>query len=142
MPGAEYLTPETLLGIWGRLMMWVSQQVRSEKGLASFLAKHAPAWSRVGRVTLHLAENKNDPDCPFAFMVSYATSFSQTGRLTQLPLGKALAEYRGAENKSALLNLLKPLYAASAACEFMAELIDSGDIFHQPRATLYPPRGG
>lgn len=130
MPGAEYLTPISLLAVWGRVMIWVCQQVRVEKGLAPFLAKHAPAWSRVGRVTLHLAENKTDPEYPFAFMVSYATSLSQSGRLTQLPLGKALAEYRGAQNKSALLNLLRPLHAASAACEFMADLIESGDIFH------------
>ncbi|MCC5849987.1 MAG: DEAD/DEAH box helicase [Verrucomicrobia bacterium] len=130
MPGAEYLSPLAIHGIWSGVLIWVVRQVRAEKGLAAFLAKRAPAWSRVGRVTLHLAENKNDPECPFAFMASYASNVSQSGRLTQLPLGKALAEYSGAKNKPALLNLLRPLHAAASSCEFMADLVESGDVFH------------
>jgi len=130
MPGAEYLSPLTIQCIWSRVMIWVMQEVRAENGLAAFLAKRAPAWSRVGRVTLHLAENKNDPECPFAFMASYASNVSQSGRLTQLPLGKALAEYSGAKNKPALLNLLLPLHSAASSCEFMADLLESGDVFH------------
>lgn len=130
MHGAEYLSPGILLALWRRLEDWTRAEVARQKSLAAFLAKHAPAWSRVGRVTLHLAETKDDPECPFAFMASYASGLSQAGHLTQVPLGRALEEYSGAKNKSALLKLLTPLHAAARNCPLMAALIESGDIFH------------
>lgn len=131
MPGAEYLSPESMRALLERLAEWVVAEVSTrEGGLPAFLAREAPAWSRVGRVTLHLAENKNDPEYPFAFMASYATGVTHSGRLTQLPLGKALAEYSGAKNKAALLNLLRPLHQAASRCALLKELLESGDVFH------------
>ena len=130
MRGAEYLSPEILRALWVRLADWTRARITREKSITAFLQNHAPAWSRVGRVTLHLAENKTDPECPFAFMASYASGLSQSGRLTQLPLGKALQEYRGANHKAALLKLLTPLHAAAKACPLMADMIESGDVFH------------
>jgi len=130
MPGAEYLSPAILLALWQRLADWTRAAVSREKSIAAFLAKHAPGWSRVGRVTLHLAEQKTDPDFPFAFMASYASGLSQSGRLTQVPLGKALNEYSGAKNKAALLKLLTPLHAAGKASPLMTSLVETGDVFH------------
>lgn len=130
MRGAEYLSQDVLLGIWGRLAAWVSAEAAKSSGLASFLERKAPAWSRVGRVTLHLAENKVDTECPFAFLATYGSGVSQSGKLSQLPLGKALAEYGGAKNKAGLLRLLTPLHKAAKTCPFLAGLVDSGDIFH------------
>ena len=130
MRGAEYLSPITLRLLWDRLADWTRAQMTREKTIAAFLLRHAPAWSRVGRVTLHLAENKDDAECPFAFMATYASGLSQSGRLTQLPLGKALQEFNGSRNKPALLKLLTPLHAAAQSCPLMASLVDSGDVFH------------
>ena len=130
MPGAEYLTPDLLRALWQRLAEWTRVALFDRKSLSAFLEKHAPAWTRVGRVTLHLAENRNDPDYPFAFMASYASGLTQSGRLTQLPLGRALQEYSGARNKPALLKLLTPLHAAARTCPLVASLVDSGDVFH------------
>ena len=130
MPGAEYLSPDVLLALWERLAGWARAAIPRSPSLAAFLAEHAPAWSRVGRVTLHLAENKADPNCPFAFLATYASGISQTGRLTQVPLGRALEEYSGAKNKAALLNLLTPLHAAAKRCPLMHSLVQSGDVFH------------
>jgi hypothetical protein len=130
MPGAEYLSPEVLLALWQRLTDWTRAEIPRGKSLAAFLTKHAPAWSRVGRVTLHLAEQKNDPEFPFAFMASYASGLSHSGRLTQIPLGRALQEYSGAKNKAALLKLLTPLHAAAKSNPLMASLVESGDVFH------------
>jgi non-specific serine/threonine protein kinase len=130
MPGAEYLSPDVLLALWQRLVAWSRTQISQGKSIAAFLQQHAPAWSRVGRVTLHLAENKNDPDCPFAFMATYAAGLSQSGRLSQLPLGRALQEYSGAKNKTALLKLLTPLHAAAKTSPLMASLVETGDVFH------------
>ena len=130
MRGAEYLSPEVLLALWHRLDVWTRERVGGTKTVAAFLQSHAPAWSRVGRVTLHLAENKTDPECPFAFLATYASGLSQAGRLSQLPLGKALQEYGGAKDKTALLKLLTPLHAAATTCPLMADLVQSSDVFH------------
>ena len=130
MRGAEYLTKEVLLGVWRRLESWTSTEVGKAGGLAEFLKARAPAWTRVGRVTLHLAENPKDPESPFAFMASYASGISRTGRLTQLPLGRALAEFSGSRNKAALLNLLKPIHQAAKNSPLMASLVEAGDVFY------------
>jgi hypothetical protein len=44
--------------------------------LQSFLAGFNPAWTLVGRVHFNLAENRRDPDYPFAFMATYTTGLS------------------------------------------------------------------
>jgi len=130
MRGAEYLSPEVLSNLWNRLEAWVEAQLPRFGSLAEFLEKHAPLWSRVGRVTLHLAENKGDPEFPFAFMATYASGLSKGGRIQQLPLGKALKEYAGSNNKPALIKLLSPLNAAAKTNELIADLVETGDVFH------------
>ncbi|MDF7806546.1 DEAD/DEAH box helicase [Pontiellaceae bacterium B12219] len=127
MRGAEYLSPATLSNLWKRLEKWTKDQ---ETELPEFLETHAPLWSRVGRVTLHLAENKGDPEFPFAFMATYASGLTKTGRIQQWPLGKALKEYAGANNKPALLKLLSPIHAAAKQNALLADLVETGDIFH------------
>lgn len=130
MRGAEYLSLDTLTAIWDRLNLWTTTQINESGGMSAFLEAHAPLWARVGRVTLHLAEHKSDPEYPFAFMATYAAGLAASGRLQQLPLGKALQEYAGAKNKPALLKLLAPLHAAAQQSPLIADLIETGDIFH------------
>jgi non-specific serine/threonine protein kinase len=130
MRGAEYLSLETLRAIWQRLEAWIRSELEMLGNLSTILENHAPLWSRVGRVTLHLAENKGDPEYPFAFMASYASGLSKSGRLQQLPLGKALNEYAGANNKPALLKLLSPINTAAKQCKLIADLVETQDIFH------------
>ncbi len=72
MPGAEYCTPDLLATIWSALDDWVLDAIAgSLEGLSGFLHQHAPLWRQVGRVCFHLAENKQDPEFPFAFMSTY-----------------------------------------------------------------------
>lgn len=130
MRGAEYLSIDTLSAIWKRLKDWTEEQIKALGSLSTVLDTYTPRWSRVGRVTLHLAENKSDPDYPFAFMASYASGLSKSGRLQQRPLGKALKEYAGDNNNAALLKLLEPLNTAAKQCPFIANLIETSDIFH------------
>ncbi len=130
MTGGEYLTIDGLHAVWLRLESWTREEVRTLGGIAAWLHRYAPSWSRVGRVTVHLAENKGDADYPFAFMASYASGLNSAGRLRQLPLGKALQEYGSANDKAVLLKLLEPLHRASQACPFMADLVESGDVYH------------
>ena len=130
MRGAEYLSLHLLQVIWQRLTKWAVAELESLEGLSALLEKNAPRWSRVGRVTFHLAENKSDPDYPFAFMASYASGLSKSGRLQQLPLGKALQQYAGTNNKTALLKLLSPIHSAAKQCKLIADLAATQDIFH------------
>ncbi|HED12637.1 MAG TPA: DEAD/DEAH box helicase [Gammaproteobacteria bacterium] len=130
MQGAEYLSPDVLHGVWQRLLDWVCGQVKVCDGLGVFLQTYAPRWRQVGRVTLHLAENKGDVDYPFAFMATYAADLSRGGRLRRLPLGRALQEYVGSGRKPELLRLLTPLHEAAKRSALIADLVKTGDIFH------------
>ena len=130
MVGGEYLTIEVLRDVWAKLDAEARRLAARAGGLSALLAEIAPAYSRVGRVWFHLAENKADEVCPFAFLATYASGLSQGGTLRQLPLGRALREYAGARNKPAMMKLLSPVQAAAGQSAFIAEMVDRGDIFH------------
>jgi non-specific serine/threonine protein kinase len=131
MPGAEYCSPDLLAAIWIDLDRWVQAEIaRSSDGLAGFLHKYAPLWRQVGRVCFHLAENKKDPEFPFAFMATYIPRLGKNARAQHLPLNQALSEYAGANNREALLHLLEPVHDAGSRCDWVKELLESGDIYH------------
>jgi len=50
--------------------------------LADFLKGRHPAWNLVGRVYFNLAENRKDPDTPFAFLATYTSRLSAHGNPT------------------------------------------------------------
>lgn len=137
LSGGEYLSAELLLAIWQALDGWVQQTLKADGGPGRFMEKRAPKWRQVGRVCLHLAENKADPERPFAFMATYTSGLSEAGRPRHLPLGKALEQYAGARNRAALLRLLTPLQQASERLPWLRELMGSGDIY-RPRAWAPP----
>jgi non-specific serine/threonine protein kinase len=98
--------------------------------LANWLSRRAPAWRRVGRVCFHLAENKRDPEQPFAFLATYAPRLTSGARVQYQPLGQALREYAGAKNKRMLVNLLSPVQRAAERLAWVKTLVDTGDMFH------------
>lgn len=130
MRGAEYLSASVLQDIRSLLDNWVCEQIRAIGGLDALLAKKAPQWHQVGRVCFHLAENKNDPDYPFAFMATYAPELSEQGRIRHQPLSRALQEYAGAKNKKALIRLLSPVQLAAESSPVIKDLVATGDIYH------------
>ena len=129
MIGGEYLSAERLQRIWTEVNDWVSQAASTAGGLSAFLRERAPNWHQVGRVCFHLAENRNDAARPFAFMATYAARFGATGRARHLPLRRALEQYAGENNRSALITLLSPIQQAAAACDWAREMVDSGDVY-------------
>ena len=129
MIGGEYLSAERLQRIWTEVDDWVSQAASTAGGLSAFLRERAPNWHQVGRVCFHLAENRNDAARPFAFMATYAARFGATGRARHLPLRRALEQYAGENNRSALITLLSPIQQAAAACDWVREMVDSGDVY-------------
>jgi superfamily II DNA or RNA helicase len=131
MQGGEYLSAALLGEIWADLDEWMRKDIASfGGGLSGWLKQHAALWHQVGRVCFHLAENKRDPEFPFAFLATYAPGLSKGGRVQYQPLGRALQEHAGHRNKQALINLLSPVHRASEKSRFIKELVDSGEVFH------------
>src|SRR5712691_13266769 len=136
MPGAEYLTAAVLESMWQELDSALGIELSESKcGVQEFLKHRNPAWNLVGRVHFNLAENRKDPDAPFAFLATYTTRLAANAKAQHLPLGKALGEYAGAANKGRLLSLLLPVQRASETCAWLKSLVDSGEIFHPLRWT-------
>ncbi len=138
MKGMEYLTPGVLLDWWTALDALVRSRIAQfPGGLSAYLRELNPAWRMLGRVTLHLAENKRDPEYPFAFLATYVSRLSAQAKAQHLPLGRALQEYAGAKNRQGLLKLLTPIHQAAERSELIKKLVDSGAIFS---ALAWTPR--
>ncbi|MDE2450120.1 MAG: SNF2 helicase-associated domain-containing protein, partial [Gammaproteobacteria bacterium] len=134
LKGLEYLDSETLRAAWLDLDACVrSEAGASKKSLRAWLHEKNPIWRLIGRVTLHLAENKRDEEYPFAFLATYAGSVSERGEPRHLPLARALQEYAGAAHRKRLAALLTPVRDASQRLPWLQELSESGDIY-QPLA--------
>jgi non-specific serine/threonine protein kinase len=131
MPGAERLDAALLRDVWFDMGAALSVETRRcEDGVQGYLKKHHSVWNVVGRVCLHLAENKRDPEYPFAFIATFVHKVSRQARPQHLPLGRALKDYAGARNRQKLLALLTPLSRAAEHSGFIRELVDAGDIYH------------
>ena len=131
MEGAELVTPGLLAELWSDIAHALTEQAATDvDGLQGYLKKQSPVWHVVGRVCLHLAENKKDQQYPFAFLATYVHRLSRQARAQHVPLGRALREYAGAKNRQQLLSLLSPLSRAAEGSGFLRELVDSGDIYH------------
>ena len=136
MTGAEYLSGEVLLDLWAALgEAFGTAFAGAGTDLQSFLKTLNPVWNLVGRVYFNLAENRRDPDYPFAFMATYTTSLSANARAQHAPLGQAMREYAGADNREKLLSLLRPVQRASEACGWLRVAVEAGEIFHPLRWT-------
>ena len=81
-------------------------------------------------MTLHLAENKRNPDYPFAFLATFANGLTPQGKVKHEPLGRALQQYAGEQNREAMLTLLLPISRAAESSELIRRLVDSGEIYH------------
>jgi non-specific serine/threonine protein kinase len=131
MPGAEYLSPEVLGALWADVLAaWRSEIALHRGTVQAWLEAQDAAWSVVGRVHLHLAENRRDPDRPFAFLATYTTGLAASGKPQHRPLGEAVREASSAADRRRLLSLLAPVQRASERSELVKALADSGRLFH------------
>ena len=136
MTGAEYLTTDVLAALWRQTDAALRLELKESRlGLQEFLKQRNPAWNVVGRVHFNLAENRKDPEAPFAFMATYTTRLSTGAKPQHLLLGKALGEYAGAANKDKLLSLLVPVHRASESCPWLKTMVDEGEIYQPLRWT-------
>ena len=131
MQGAELITAAMLEDLWSDLGKALSAETaRFKDGVQGYLKKQSSVWNVVGRVCFHLAENRRDPEFPFAFLATYVHKVSKQAKPQHLPLGRALKDYAGSKNRGKLLALLSPLSRAAEMSTFVRELIDSGDVYH------------
>ncbi|MEQ8765479.1 MAG: DEAD/DEAH box helicase [Planctomycetota bacterium] len=131
MLGAELVTEDLLGELWTDIARALEEELSNRSdGLAGFLAEQSSVWNVVGRVCLHLAENKRRPDRPFAFIATYVPEVTRSAKAQHVPLGRALQEYAGAKNRAKLLALLAPVSRAAEESELLRELVDSGDLYH------------
>jgi non-specific serine/threonine protein kinase len=131
MPGAELVSMALLSELWTDMGTALATEAKGEKeGVQGYLQKHHSIWNVVGRVCFHLAENKRDPEYPFAFIATYVHKVSKQAKPQHLPLGRALSDYAGSKNRQKLLALLAPLSRAAEKSTFIRQLVDSGDIYH------------
>ncbi|MEO5351043.1 MAG: DEAD/DEAH box helicase [Magnetococcus sp. YQC-3] len=134
MPGGEYLTEDVLLGLWEKIgAAFAASLAEAGEDLQTFLQGMNPVWNLVGRVHFNLAENRRDPELPFAFMATYTTRLSAAAKAQHVPLGQALREYSGVKNRDKLLSLLLPVQRASERCGWLKAMVDAGEIFHPLR---------
>ncbi|MBV8900719.1 MAG: DEAD/DEAH box helicase [Verrucomicrobia bacterium] len=136
MRGGEFLSLQLLEKLWQELGEQIARETAGGS-LDTWLKARSPHWHTVGRVTFHLAENKRDPDRPFAFLATYTHRLSSEGKPQHLPLARALQEYAGAQNKAALTNLLAPVQRAAEKSKLARELLESRHLF---QALAWTPR--
>jgi len=77
--------------------------------------------------------NPKDPEAPFAFLATYATGLSAHGKAQHLPLSQALTAFSEGKKKAQLLSLLKPVQQAAQTCPWVADMVQSGEIYHPLR---------
>jgi superfamily II DNA or RNA helicase len=131
MLGAELIGQPLLAALWSDLgQALASEAARLPDGVQGYLKRHSSVWNVVGRVCFHLAENKQEPRYPFAFLATYVHRVSRQAQPMHRPLGRALEEYAGARNRRKLLALLAPLSRAAEHSDLVRELVDSGDVYH------------
>jgi non-specific serine/threonine protein kinase len=134
--GAEYLTADVLRTLWIELTDTFAASLKAAgSGLQAYLKSLNPAWNLVGRVHFNLAENRRDPDYPFAFMATYTSRLSAQAKVQHVPLGQAMREYAGPANRQKLLSLLVPVQLAAETCSWLRSMVDAGEIFHPLRWT-------
>lgn len=130
MLGAEYLNPDILQNIFRELSQALALELETFEGdLRAFLEAKKSPFSLVGRVCFHLAEKKNDEQCPFAFLATYSHKLSTQGKVQHLPLKRALLEYAGKSNRNQLIQLLKPIQQAVEQSVFLKDLRDSSALY-------------
>jgi len=130
MDGGEYVDADWVAARWADLQQAFVDEITAHRGsVGSWLSARHSSWHAVGKVCLHLAENRGDEEHPFAFLATYAVRAGAGGKVQHRPLGRALEDSSARGDRQALLHLLVPLQRAAEQSAWLAELIDSGQIY-------------
>jgi len=128
MTGSEYLSIEFLGSVWKGMNDAFSRSIERYPGtVEEYIRAYSPDVHLVGRVFFHLVENK-ESEVPFAFLATYSTRLDLHGKSRHLPLRHALQEY--GKDSQRLLDLLVTVHRAAGQSPFVAEILESGELFH------------
>lgn len=128
-PGMEYVRPEVLRRLWEGMDDAMAARFSGAAEPAGVLAAIHPGWRMVGRVALHLAENRQNRELPFAFLATAVSGIDAAGREQHVPLGLALRDAADGGDSGSLRTLLEPLDRAAAASAWLRELVESRRVF-------------
>ncbi len=121
----------SMLGGWMAGLPVELQRCAARDGLApeEWLDRLGEGWRQLGRLCFHLAENAGEDaaNAPFAFLATFIHTVGQDGKPRHAPLG--LAARLLADDRAGFLSLLYPLRQAAGQNPFLAELINSQDIY-------------
>jgi len=130
MRGLEYLDASVLQALWRELAATVAKRAAAcPQGPTAYLHAIDPLFHQLGRVTFHLAENKRDPERPFAFLATYTHRVSERTKVVHLPLVEALKSYAGARDAGKLKSLLTPVERAAETSPLVRDLLDRKALF-------------
>jgi superfamily II DNA or RNA helicase len=130
MDGGEYVDADWVAARWTDINRAFADEIRAHRGsVGEWLRARHPSWHTVGKVCLHLAENRGDEEHPFGFLATYAVRAGAGGKVQHRPLARALEESSARGDRQGLLHLLVPLQRAAEQIPWLAELVDSGAIY-------------
>ncbi len=130
MVGLEFVTTERLHESWRALAEYVVQAATSDPGgPLAWLRRVNPLAHLVGKVTFHLAENKRDPDRPFAFLATFAHRLSAGAKPQHRPLAEALKHSVAKQDFEQLERLLEPVRKAAEQSSLVTELLRTKRLF-------------
>ncbi len=130
MVGLEYVTGSLLRQSWLELCDYVAEAaVADSEGPLAWLRRVNPLAHLVGKVTFHLAENKRDPERPFAFLATYAHQLSARAKPQHRPLAEALKLSVAENDRVQLERLLEPVRRAAERSPLVTELLRSKRLF-------------
>ena len=134
MVGGEYWRDDVLVSLYADVDRALEKEVGAAGGdLLAFVQTFGSGWHDLGKVSLHLAENKGDKSGsrPFAFLATFVNRADADGKVRHLPLSAALKAY--ATRPAALGRILAPIEAAAKDDKFLSSMLETRRIF-QPCA--------
>lgn len=130
MRGLEFLNAAVLERLWRELAVEVGRRAADwPEGATAYLQHVEPQLHQLGRVTFHLAENKRNPERPFAFLATYAHRVSDRAKVVHLPLAEALKASAGARDAARLKVLLEPVERAAESSPLVRDLLERKALF-------------
>ncbi len=128
--GREYIDLDWIFARWEELSRVFGEEwLDSGLEIPEYLSQKT-GRTLAGRVYFHLVEHKED-GFPFAFLASYASK--KKTKVSHLPLKHALKEYK--EDTKAIVSLLHTVNSVGERSEFIAELMETGELFSPLRLT-------
>lgn len=135
MVGADRVDAALIVHVWNRIQDACHQLVRtSREPVEHVIQSLSPGQSILEhRIHFNLVENRQEPETPFAFLVTYSDRASTHDGLMHLPLENALKKY--GEDTPKMISLLASVRRAAAGSPIIQSFMDTGEIFHPLRLT-------